>query len=105
MAPPAPPAPPLLGVAAMQLETRAIPTAENLAHIDALLDRECRRLGMVRWDEAQQVSGHRGSGGSGSAAGGGGNSAGGGGGGSDASGASGVHLDLLVLPEVRSLAS
>ncbi len=74
---------PLLSVAALQLDTRPIPTADNLAHIDALLDTECRRLGVIRWDEGQPAA-------TGSRTGGG-------------SGDSGsVHLDILVLPEVRS---
>ena len=81
--PPASLPPPLLSVAALQLETRPIPTAENLAHIDALLDSECQRLGMIRWDEGRPAA-------TGSSAGGG------------SSGSRGMHLDILVLPEVRS---
>ena len=82
--PPASLPPPLLSVAALQLETRPIPTAENLAHIDALLDTECRRLGVIRWDEGRPAAT--------------GSRAGGGGGGGDSGS---VHLDILVLPEVR----
>lgn len=64
---------PLLGVAALQLETRPVATAENLAHINALLDSECARLGILRWDE---------------------------GGASRQPGKNGLHLDILLLPEV-----
>ncbi|KAI7840510.1 hypothetical protein COHA_005809 [Chlorella ohadii] len=77
------PPPPPLSVAALQLETRPIPTAENLAHIDALLDTECRRLGVIRWDEGRPAAT--------------GSRAGGGGGGGDSGS---VHLDILVLPEI-----
>ena len=84
--PPPPPPPPLFGVAALQLETKDVPTADNLAHIDALLDAECRRLGVVRWDDGQPAAAgnHSSSGGSSS------------------SGGGIVHLDILVLPEVSS---
>lgn len=68
-APPA--APPLLGIAALQLQVCAT-TADTLAHIDALLDSECRRLGVLRWDgDGRAIDG----------------------------GSGGQHLDLLVLPE------
>lgn len=48
-------------------------TAENLAHIEALLDAECARLGVIRWDVGQSGSRQRGE---------------------------GMHLDILLLPEV-----
>lgn len=62
----------LLGVAALQLETRPGPTAANTAHVNALLEDECRRLGVRRYDLKGEVE------------------------------VDGVHLDLLVLPEVRN---
>ena len=86
----------LLGVGALQLETRPGPTADNLARIDALLAAECRRLGIRRWDAA---CGDAGSSGSSSGAGAGSSRA------STSSSSGGeaagtVHLDLLLLPEI-----
>ncbi|KAL4445826.1 hypothetical protein ABPG77_009025 [Micractinium sp. CCAP 211/92] len=71
--PPAQSSLPSLGVAVLQLETRPVATAENLAHIEALLDSECARLGIARWDGGQSGSRQRGE---------------------------GMHLDILLLPEI-----
>lgn len=93
-----PPSPPSLllplNVAALQLETQPIPTAENLAHIDALLDAECQQLGVIRWDEGQPAAAS-------------GPAAASAGGGSRSSGSGAMveqHLHILILPEVRQLA-
>lgn len=61
----------LLGVAALQLETRPGPTPANIAHVNTLLEDECGRLGVRRYDLEGEVE------------------------------VDGVHFDLLVLPEVR----
>lgn len=66
---------PLLGVAALQLETQPVPTEENLAHIEALLNNECGRLGILCWDAAHIGIDSR---------------------------DDGMHLDILLLPEVNA---
>ncbi|KAL4425775.1 hypothetical protein ABPG75_009791 [Micractinium tetrahymenae] len=77
---PGQPGPPLLGVAVLQLETRPVATEENLAHVEALLDRECARLGIPCRDNGKPGSDDSS--------------------GSSGSGGESVHMDILLLPEI-----